>query len=109
MKYFAVTAIAMLAAFATSTSRADTVTDWNETSIEVMKAAKVAGNPWSRTLAMVHVAMFDAINSVQSRYTRYVATMPAAPGASAEAAAAAAARQLLVQLYPSQQAMIDQA
>ena len=109
MKYFAATAIAMLTAFATCTSRADTVTDWNETSIEVMKAAKVAGNPWSRTLAMVHVAMSDAINSVQARYTRYVATIPAVPGASAEVAAAAAARQILVQLYPGQQAMIDQA
>ncbi len=109
MKYFAALAIAMLTAFATCTARADTVTDWNETSIEVMKAAKVAGNPWSRTLAMVHVAMSDAINSVQGRYTRYVATMPVVSSASAEAAAAAAARQILVQLYPGQQAMIDQA
>jgi hypothetical protein len=109
MKYLSTMVIAVLTAFATCTVRADIVTDWNETSIEVMKAAKAAGNPWSRTLAMVHVAMSDAINSVQNRYTRYVATMPAVPGASAEAAAAAAARQVLVQLYPSQQSMIDQA
>ena len=61
---------------------ADTVTDWNQTAIEVMKVASVAGNPWSRTLAMVHGAMSDAINAVQGRYTRYVVTVPAAPGAS---------------------------
>jgi hypothetical protein len=109
MKYLSAMAIAVLTAFATCTVRADIVTDWNETSIEVMKAAKAAGNPWSRTLAVVHVAMSDAINSVQNRYTRYVATMPPFPGASAEAAAAAAPRQVLVQLYPSQQSMIDQA
>ena len=74
-----------------------------------MKVAKVGGNPWSRTLAMVHVAMSDAINSVQNRYTRYITTVPAAPGASAEAAAAAAARQILLQLFPAQKTMIEDA
>jgi hypothetical protein len=58
---------------------------------------------------MMHVAMSDAINSVQGRYTRYSATISAVPGASAEVAAAAAARQILVQLYPKQKAMIDEA
>ena len=78
-----VIAIAIFLAVATGTARADVVTDWNQTAIEVMKVAKVGGNPWSRTLAMMHVAMSDAINSVQNRYTRYVTTVPAVPGASA--------------------------
>ena len=68
--------IAGFIAVATGTARADIVTDWNQTAIEVMKVARVAGNPWSRALAMMHVAMSDAINSVQGRYTRYVATVP---------------------------------
>ena len=109
MKHFATAAIATLTAFAACSARADTVTDWNETSIEVMKAARVAGNPWSRTLAMVHVAMADAINSVQGRYTRYVSTIPAVPGASAEAAGSTAARHILVQLYPNHKGMIEEA
>ena len=91
-------AIGVLMTFGTSAARADTVTDWNQTAIEVMKVAGVAGNPWSRTLAMMHVAMSDAINSVQGRYQRVVATVPAVAAASPEAAAAAAARQILVQL-----------
>src|SRR5438093_1245575 len=99
-------AIGVLMALATCTARADTVTDWNQTAIEVMKVTRVAGNPWSRTLAMVHVAMSDAINSVQGRYTCYVATVPVVPGASAEAAAAAAARQILVELFPNQKVLI---
>ena len=37
----------------------------------------VGNNPRLRTLAMVHVAMSDAINTVQNRYTRVVATLPA--------------------------------
>jgi hypothetical protein len=109
MKHSIATALGLLVAFATCTARADLVTDWNQTAIDVMKAANIAGNPWSRTLAMVHVAMADAINAVHGRYTRVVATVPAVPGASAEAAAAAAARHILVQLYPDQKAMIDKA
>ncbi len=109
MKQSTVLAFALFIAVATGSARADTVTDWNQTAIEVMKVAKVRGNPWSRALAMVHVAMSDAINSIQARYTRYVAAVPVVPGASAEAAAAAAARQILVQLFPGQQAMVEAA
>jgi len=90
-------------------AQGDVITDWNQTAIEVMKAANVAGNPWTRSMAMMDVAMSDAVNSVQGRYTRFAATGPMAPKASAEAAAAAAARQTLLQLYPSQKAKIDEA
>lgn len=108
MRRFAI-ALGVLSAFATGPAHADTITDWNETASAVLKAANVGGNPASRTLAMVHVAMSDAVNSVQDRYTRYVATNPIVPDASAEAAASAAARQILVQLYPNQKAIIDEA
>src|SRR5258706_13400869 len=90
-------------------SQADVVTDWSQTAIEVMKTANVAGNPWTRSMAMMHVAMSDAVNTVQGRYTRFITTGPAAPGASAEAAASAAAREMLLQLYPAQKAKIDEA
>ena len=58
-------------------ARADIVTDWNKTAVDVLRAARIAGNPWSRSLAMVHVAISDAINTVQNRYLRHAATMPA--------------------------------
>jgi hypothetical protein len=57
MKRFVATVVGTLAAFTTCIARADVVTDWNQTAIQVMKVARVAGNPWSRTLAMMHVAM----------------------------------------------------
>jgi hypothetical protein len=90
-------------------ARADVVTDWNVTANEVMTTENVGNNPRARTLAMVHVAMSDAVNSVQSRYARVVATVPAVPNASPEAAASAAARQILNQLYPKQKEKIDAA
>jgi hypothetical protein len=100
MNHSTVAAIAIFIAVASGSAHADTVTDWNQTAIEIMKVAKVSANPWSRTLAMMHVAMSDAINSVQGRYTRYVATVAVVPGASADAVAAAAAQQILLQLFP---------
>jgi len=109
MKYSTVVGIGLLLVFAICTAHADTVTDWNQTAIEVMKGAKAVGNPWTRSLAMVHVAMADAIDAVQGRYTRYIATVPSVPSASAEVAAAAAARHILMQLYPNQKAQIEEA
>jgi hypothetical protein len=88
-------------------ARADVVTDWNATA-NALVANDVGNNPKLRTLAMVHVAMSDAINTVQNRYTRVVATLPAAPGASAEAAAATAAQQILTKIYPEQKAKIEE-
>jgi hypothetical protein len=87
---------------------ADVVTDWNVTATALV-ANDVGNNPRPRTLAMVHVAMSDAINTVQNHYTRVVATLPAAPDASAEAAAATAAWQILTQIYPAQKAKIEEA
>src|SRR5688572_8845280 len=95
-------------ALSVATARADVVTDWN-TLTGALVANDVGNNPRLRTLAMVHVAMSDAINTVQNRYTRVVATVPLAPAASAEAAASTAAWQILTQIYPGQKAKIEEA
>ena len=90
--------------------RADVITDWNRTAMDVMRAVNVSGNPWTRSMALVNVSMSDAVNSVQNRYSRYMATeLPSDPNASAAAAAAAAAREFLIRQYPGQKAQIDAA
>jgi hypothetical protein len=109
MRRIAVTTIGMLMTMCAATAHADVVTDWNQIAIDMLKAANVNVNPWSRSMAMVHVAMSDAINTVQGRYTTYTAKLPAAPNASAEAAAVSAARHILIQLLPAQRAKIDEA
>ena len=104
------TAIAGLTLLAgTTLVRADVITDWTQTAIDVMKAVNVAGNPFTRTLAMVHVSMSDSVNAVQERYTRFTADIAPDPSASAEAAAAAASREILMRQYPGQKARIDAA
>src|SRR2546423_10996181 len=94
------TAIIGLTLLAGSTLvRADVITDWTQTAIDVMKAVNVVGNPFTRTLAMVHVSMSDSVNAVQDRYTRFTPDISPDPSASAEAAAAAAAREILMRQY----------
>lgn len=88
---------------------ADAVTDWNE---KALAAAAQAGQlPFvtTRTMAMVHTAMFDAVNSVEARYAPYKFKESAAPGASSEAAAVAAAHAVLLKLFPDQKAGLDAA
>ena len=89
--------------------RADVVTDWTQTAIDVMKTVNVAGNPWTRSMAMMHVSMSDSVNAVQNRYARFTPGIPTAADASAEVAAAAAAREILMRQYPGQKARIDAA
>lgn len=49
--------------------------------------------------ALVHIAMFDAINSIERRYRPYLIQLPAPKTASREAAAAAAAVAVLEGLH----------
>lgn len=57
----------------------------------------------SRAMAIVHLAIFEAANAVQPRYTSYLGLAPAAPGTSIQAAVAQAAHDTLCALFPSQQ------
>lgn len=103
-------AVAVLAfALVSGGARADVVSDWNVIAFDTFKAANVGGNPLFRALAIMHVAMSDAVNTVQNRYTRYKLNVPLNPTASADAAAVAPARGVLVTMAPSQKAKVDDA
>lgn len=77
-------------------SAADVVSQWNE------QVFASGGPQIQRTLAMVHVALFDAANAIEGRYTPYLSLPDPPVGASAEAAAASAAHGVLVRLFPTQ-------
>lgn len=58
----------------------------------------------SRAMAIVHVAMFDAINAIRGGYRSFTEQQRAPEGASSSAAIAQAAHDTLAALYPSQRA-----
>jgi hypothetical protein len=87
---------------------ADVVMDWNEKAVAAGYAAN-SGSANPRNVAIVQLAMYEAINSIEPRYTPYRARLSAEPGASREAAAAAAAHHALVRLYPAQAKSLDTA
>jgi hypothetical protein len=93
--------------FALQLARADVVTDWNERVVAAGYTARQAPPMHGRIVAMVHLAMFEAVNSIEPRYAPYRARLSAEPGASREAAVAAAAHYLLVRLYPDQANDLD--
>ena len=62
----------------------------------------------SRAMAIVHVAVFDAVNAIAGGYRSYTDLPPAPRGASMSAAIAQAAHDTLVALFPSQTAVFDQ-
>jgi hypothetical protein len=76
---------------------ADVVTDWNAIAGSI---APRFGGPQqqSRVMAMVQIAVHDALNTIVPRYERYASIGQASPGASPDAAVAAATRDTLLEL-----------
>lgn len=62
----------------------------------------------SRALAIVHIAMFDAVNAIVGGYRSYTGLPRAARHTSMDAAIAQAAHDTLVALFPSQRPILDQ-
>lgn len=91
------------------TSGADAVLDWNEHGVAAVLAARQSPPDGARTMAMMHVAMFNAVNAVERRYVSYGFEGHAPGGASADAAAASAAHVILMKLFPDQRETLGKA
>ena len=87
---------------------ADIVTDWSLVTTQAVVTK--GGRAGAVEFAIVHAAMFDAVNSIERRYTPYK-VIPSSPrhGASPEAAAAAAAHATLLGLFPEQAVTLNTA
>src|SRR4249920_3884385 len=82
---------------------ADVVTAWNDHLLAVTTAASVnRPNPEiAAASAYMHIAMYDAISSIDGNYTPFATHVGNAPaGASREAAAIEAAYRIAAYLYP---------
>jgi hypothetical protein len=87
----------------------DAVLDWNEVALAQVIAARQSPPDGARTMAMVHVAIFEAVNAIDRRYAPYAFKDRAPANTSAEAAAGAAARTVLARLFPDQRQQVETA
>ena len=93
-----------------TSARGNAVTHWNAVATDAFTPSQ-GTNPMaqSRTLAILHAAMHDALNAIDRRFEAYTPGLDEAPGASVDAAVAAAARDVLVALLPDQAALVEAA
>ena len=99
---------AMLVAFAglpMVAASANVITDWDEIGVKTVQPVGLPPpiNPslFFRAMAMMHVAMFNAVNAIEPRYQPYKFQVKAEPDTSEEAAAASAAASVLLGLVPN--------
>jgi len=89
-----------------ATQQADVVLTWNQIMLDAIQRDATAPPIASRGMAMVSLAMYDAINAIEGTPGYYV-SLPAQAGTNADAATASAAHRVLSYLYPGQQALFD--
>ena len=90
-----------------SFARGDVVTDWNETALLAIKSDRTAPPKAAHALAIMHAAIYDAVNGITQTHEPYFVRNKAADQASPEAAASVAARLVLLRTFPAQQAAFD--
>jgi Vanadium chloroperoxidase N-terminal domain len=78
---------------------ANVVTDWDEVAVAIIQPRMVPPVGY-RAMAIVHIAMFDAVNSIEPAYRPYHVQLPTVPDTSKNAAVAAAAATALNKLVP---------
>ena len=79
---------------------ANVIDDWNERTVAFVTEARLAPPDAERVMAMVHVAMFDAVNAIGKRYRPYVAQPASSAPASQDVAATVAAGTVVLGMHP---------
>lgn len=86
----------------------DPVMEWNQIALGATAVAPAQGPvPQLRTMAIVHVAVHDAVNTITREYHTYLGTGHPPANASPEAAAIAAAHRALIAIFPGQTANLN--
>ena len=96
-------------AIAQATKPVSQVVQWNRTLLVIVRTpgAQPATIHPTRSFAIMHGAIYDAVNAIDGTHKPYLVGPSASHFASQEAAAATAAHEVLVKLYPNFQATLD--
>src|SRR5438132_5106611 len=95
---------------ANSDQPVNVVIEWNRTLLAIVRTpgAQPATVHSTRNFAILHAAIYDAVNNIEPKFSPYFMRLPDVPrSASKIAAADKAARDVLVSLYPAFQASLD--
>src|SRR3977135_968732 len=108
LKTIAVLALMALGRAGANQAGANAITDWNNiTTDTILGALPAERGSLSIDFPMVTVALFDAVNAIDCRYTTYMARPTPNPhGPSQEAAAIAAAYTVLRGNIPSRRTQL---
>ena len=112
-RFEAVDPLGRMAQMETLVRHGDVILDWNASALNVVREwTTVSNDPYegrivtsqppmvARNLAMIHTAMYDALNAIEPTHKPYLTGLPTpAVGASPVAAAASAAHQVASTLY----------
>jgi hypothetical protein len=85
----------------------DVVTDWNNAALDAIRAGHTSPPIASRSLAILHVSIYDAVNGIARTHEAYLVQSAVPASASREAAASAAAHEALINLFPAAAASFD--
>jgi hypothetical protein len=102
----ALTVLALI--LVTNAQAGDPIAAWNQIGENAVKAGKHPLPVTSVEFAIVQLAIYDAVESIDGRYEPYHTRVPGATG-SLSAAAAKAGHDTLVGLFPAQSAALDAA
>ena len=86
---------------------ADVVTDWNNAALEAIRVNRTPPPIASRVLAIMHAAIYDAVNGISRTHEPYRVASAVPRSASKEASASAAARKVLSVLFPDRVSIFD--
>src|SRR6266498_5365808 len=108
MKTFKLLSSAVATALVIGTlAHADVVTDWNNAALDAIRDGHTPPPIASRSLAIVHVSIYDAVNGIARTHEPYLVQSAVPASASHEAAASAAAHEALVNLFPADASSFD--
>lgn len=85
------------------------ICDWNNQALSAIRNESTSPPLAARNLAMLHIAIHDAVNSVEPTHHGFLTNITVVGPASVEAAAATAAHRTLRILFPSEAASFDSA
>src|SRR5262245_45376004 len=107
MKILLLSSCALGALLVGALAQADVVTAWNNAALDAIREAHTPPPIASRSLGIVHVSIYDAVNGIARTHEAYLVQSAVPASASREAAASAAAHQALVNLFPASTSSFD--